>query len=49
MTEPEDVNAMVSLNDGTFAYTGFIKEAKCRFGRRKGMEYTLIVKTVEKL
>lgn len=49
MTEPEDVNAMVSLNDGEFFYTGFIKEAKCRFGRRKGMEYTLIVKTVEKL
>lgn len=49
MTEPEELNGLVSLTDGGFSYTGFIKEAKCRFGRRNGMDYSLIVKTITKL
>ena len=43
---PADVNAMVRLTAGGFVYTGFIKEAKARFGRVNGMEYTIIIKSL---
>lgn len=49
MDVPEDMNGLVSLTDGGFSYTGFILEAKCRYGRRNGMDYTLIVKTITKI
>lgn len=43
---PADVNAMVRLSFGGYEYSGFIKEAKARFGRVSGMEYTIIIKSI---
>jgi len=42
----EDPNTLVQLDYQGYRYTGYIKEAKARFGRVNGMEYTLIVKTI---
>ena len=42
----EDPNSLVQLDYKGYRYTGYIKEAKARFGRVNGMEYTLIVKTI---
>ena len=40
---------MVRLSFGGYEYTGFIKEARARFGRVSGMEYTIIVKSISTL
>lgn len=42
----EDPNSLVQLDYKGYRYTGYIKQAKARFGRVNGMEYTLIVKTI---
>ena len=45
MSLPDDVNGMVRIVTSTGTFTGFIKEAKARFGRENGVEYTIIVKS----
>lgn len=49
MIEPEELDGLVSVSDKEMSYTGYIKEAKSRYGRRNGMEYTLIVKEITKI
>ena len=46
MDLPSDVNGILRLVADGKTFTGFIKEAKARFGKQNGMEYTLIVKTM---
>lgn len=46
MTIADNPNTLVQLDHKGYRYTGYIKEAKARFGRVNGMEYTLIVKTI---
>ena len=48
-TVADDPNSMVQLDYKGYRYTGYIKQAKARFGRVNGMEYTLIVKTITKI
>ncbi len=45
-TVADDPNSLVQLDYKGYRYTGYIKQAKARFGRVNGMEYTLIVKTI---
>ena len=45
MDESADLNDLVQLDYKGYRYTGYIKEAKARYGRVNGMEYKLIVKT----
>jgi hypothetical protein len=49
MVEPADLDGMVQLDHNGYRYTGFISEAKARFGRQNGMEYKLIVKDITTL
>lgn len=46
MSVADDPNSLVQLDYKGYRYTGYIKQAKARFGRVNGMEYTLIVKTI---
>lgn len=46
---PTELNALVRVTDGSFIYTGYIKEAKARLGKINGIEYKLIVKQVTAL
>ena len=49
MEMPSDINALVQLDYKGFRIKGFIKEAECRFGKRNGVEYTLIVKEITEI
>ena len=49
MDEPEDINGLVQVDRDGYRYSGFISEAKSRYGRRNGMEYKLIVKEITEL
>lgn len=49
MTEPADLNGLVSVERDGYRYTGFISEATARYGRQNGMEYTLIAKDITML
>jgi hypothetical protein len=49
MKEPADLNGLVQVDYKGYRYTGFISEAKARFGRQNGMEYKLIVKEITAL
>lgn len=46
MDLPSDANGLIRISADGMVYTGFIKEAKARFGKRNGMEYTMIVKNI---
>lgn len=46
MDLPSDVNGLLGIVADGKTFTGFIKEAKARFGKQNGMEYTLIVKSM---
>lgn len=46
MELPSDVNGLIGISADGMTYIGFIKEAKARFGKRNGMEYTMIVKYI---
>ena len=45
----EDPDSLVQLDHMGYRYTGYIKQAKARYGRVNGMEYTLIVKTITRI
>jgi hypothetical protein len=49
MVEPADLDGLVQVDDKGYRYTGFISEAKARYGRQNGMEYKLIVKEITAL
>lgn len=49
MTLPADPNGMLQIEHNGFRYTGFIGEAKAKFGRVNGMDYTLIVKDITEI
>lgn len=49
MEMPSDLNGLVQLDYKGYRYTGFIKEAECRYGRRNGVEYKLIVKEITEI
>ena len=49
MEMPANVNALVQLDNNGYRYTGFIQEAECRYGKRNGVKYTLIVKEITEL
>ena len=49
MEMPSNVNALVQLDHNGFRYTGFIQEAECRYGKRNGVKYNLIVKEITEL
>jgi hypothetical protein len=42
----DEPNTLVQVDYKGYRYTGYIKDAKARFGRVNGMDYTLIVKTI---
>lgn len=46
MSVADDPNTLVQVDYKGYRYTGYIKDAKARFGRVNGMDYTLIVKTI---
>ncbi len=49
MSEPVNLDSMLRVTDGTLLCFGFIKEAKARFSKLNGMDYTIIVKSITKL
>lgn len=49
MELPSDLNALVQIEHNGFRYTGFISEAECRYGKRNGVKYTLIVKEITEI
>jgi len=46
---PPNLNALIRLDDGGWRYEGFIKEAKANYGRVKGVEYKLIIKSITEI
>lgn len=49
MTLPDDPNGMLQFEHRGFLVQGFISEAKAKFGRVNGMDYTLIVKEITEI
>jgi len=49
MEMPSNLNALVQIDWKGFRYTGFIKEAECRYGKLNGTKYTLIVKEITEI
>ena len=49
MVMPSNLNALVQLDWQGYRYTGFIQEAECRYGKRNGVKYTLIVKEITEI
>lgn len=49
MTLPDDPNGMLQFEHRGFLVQGFISEAKAKFGRVSGMDYTLIVKEITEI
>lgn len=49
MVMPGNLNALVQLDWQGYRYKGFIQEAECRYGKRNGVKYTLIVKEITEI
>lgn len=49
MDMPSNVNALVQLDHNGFRYKGFIQEVECRYGKRNGVKYNLIVKEITEI
>ena len=47
MDIPNDWNTLVRISNMGTVYTGYIKKAEMKLGKQYGIEYTLIVKSVE--
>lgn len=49
MDMPSNVNALIQIDHNGFRYKGFIQEAECRYGKRNGVKYNLIVKKITEI